>query len=128
VLCLTDEVENTILIASAMKQDQPVDTQFGETLRPVDIKSPTRRDADLEVIEPPARCITGILKSVDALGSAVMVEREPELSLRQTCGTTVSLFGMASEDDFGMWFLRRPRHRIDAFERDKAALVFRFLH
>jgi hypothetical protein len=125
---LLDEIKNTIFVASAMKQDQSVDTQLCKTFGGFEVNPPARRNTDLEIFKPPASGAASPFEAFDTLCSAVKVEREPEPSLRQSGGAAVGLLSMTTEDDLGVWSRHRPRHRIDSLKRDEATVIFRPLH
>src|SRR5581483_10771126 len=111
-----------------VQQNQSVDPYLREPFGGIKVNPATRRDTDFKVFKPPAGSTARLLEPIDALGCAVEVQGEAEPSFCQPGSTAVGVFRMAAEDNFGVWFLHRPRHCIDSLERNEAALVCRLRH
>src|SRR5579862_3497374 len=86
------------------------------------------RDADLEILKLAAGCVACRLETLDTLRRRVQVQRKPVPSFSEACRAAESFFAMPSEDDLGMRFLHRPRHRIDALELYPTAAELRLGH
>src|ERR1039457_7161562 len=103
-------------------------SEVGEALGGIAINLDARRDADLDILELLALRLARVANALDAFVGAFEVEREAVPSLREARGAAVGLFGMAAEDDLGMRFLHRTRHRVDALEFDPLPAELGFRH